>query len=344
MTEQAVQDYIKYRTDYKEVIKGWMDANGVDAVVYAGFISDVYNNDAAASQLSSDRNTGVLTSTMGLPTVVVPVGTNDSGYSISMQLVGRAWDDAKVLGMSYALEQQSQARLLTTFAPALQYVSNSTNPDPNTDNGPTHPNTGGGTVTPPAITTPIETPAPAETITPADKPKVVSFVDTMNHWAKTSIDALIAKGLLTGYSDGTFRPNSGLTRAEAIKVIATHMGLEGHESNFTDVASTHWANKFIGAAAGSGLMNGYSDGSFRPDEKISRSELAALITRAFKLTGTGNTSFKDVTRNAWYYDSIDALASNNIITGYADSTFKPEKDITRAEFATIVSRLLETNN
>lgn len=342
MTEQAVQDYIKYRTDYKEVIKSWMDANGVDAVVYAGFISDVYNNDAAASQLSSDRNTGVLTSTMGLPTVVVPVGTNDSGYSISMQLVGRAWDDAKVLGMSYALEQQSQARLLTTFAPALQYVSNSTNPDPNTDNGPTHPNTGGGTVTPPAITTPIETPSPAETIIPADKPKVVSFVDTMNHWAKTSIDALIAKGLLTGYSDGTFRPNSGLTRAEAIKVIATHMKLEGQESNFIDVSPTHWANKFIGAAARSGLMNGYSDGSFRPDEKISRGELAALITRAFKLTGTGNTSFKDVTRNAWYYDSIDALASNNIITGYADSTFKPEKDITRAEFATIVSRLLET--
>ncbi|MDF9854886.1 hypothetical protein M2105_002743 [Paenibacillus sp. PastF-1] len=61
MTEQAVQDYIKYRTDYKEVIRQWMDDNKVDAVVYAGFISDVYNNDAAASQLSSDRGTGVLT-------------------------------------------------------------------------------------------------------------------------------------------------------------------------------------------------------------------------------------------------------------------------------------------
>lgn len=77
-----------------------------------------------------------------------------------MQLVGRAWDDAKILGMGYALEQQSQARLLTTFAPALQYVSNSTNPNPNTDNGPTNPNTGGGT--PPAVTTPIETTAPAK--------------------------------------------------------------------------------------------------------------------------------------------------------------------------------------
>ena len=91
-------------------------------------------------------------------------------------------------------------------------------------------------------------------------------------------------------------------------------------------------------------MNGYSDGSFRPNEKISRGELAALITRAFKLTGTGSTSFKDVKKAAWYYDSIDALASNHIITGYADTTFKPEKDITRAEFATIVFNLLKTSN
>ncbi|QUL58060.1 S-layer homology domain-containing protein [Paenibacillus tritici] len=349
MTEQAVQDYIKYRTDYKQVIKGWMDENGVDALVYAGFISDVYNNDASASQLSSDRNTGVLTSTVGLPTVVVPVGTNDSGYSISMQLVGRAWDDAKVLGMGYALEQQSKARLLTAFAPALQYVSNPATPDP-VDNGPSNPGPGGGSVTPPVTATPTPTPAPtatpapAATATPTPKPEVVSFPDTLNHWAKASIDVLIAKGLLTGYSDGTFRPGTGLTRAEAVKVITTHMGLDGQASSFTDVSGAHWANKYIGAAAGSGLMNGYSDGTFRPNAKISRSELATLITRAFKLTGTGNTTFKDVKKEAWYYNSIDALASNKIITGYEDSTFKPAKDITRAEFATVVSRLLETAN
>ncbi|MDG0811159.1 amidase family protein [Cohnella rhizosphaerae] len=214
MTEQAIQDYIKYRTDYKEVIKGWMDENGVDAVVYAGFISDVYNNDAAAAQLSSDRGTGVLTSNVGLPTVVVPVGTNDSGYSISMQLVGRAWDDAKVLGMAYALEQQTQARLLSSFVPALPYVSN--NPGPIIDNGPT-----------PPVKEEPET--PPETTTPPEEPEAVNFTDTTYHWAKASIDVLIGKGLLTGYGDGTFRPNAGLTRAEAIKVIATYLGLEGKE-------------------------------------------------------------------------------------------------------------------
>lgn len=332
MTDQAVQDYIKYRTDYKEVIKGWMDESGVDAVVYAGFISDVYNNDAAASQLSSDRGTGVLTSTVGLPTVVVPVGTNDSGYSISMQLVGRAWDDAKILGLGYALEQQTHARLHTTFAPALQYVSESNPSEPTPGTGPSIPSTGTDTVTPPA-------PEPAA---PQDPPAIVSFIDTTNHWAKTSIDVLIAKGLLTGYSDGTFRPDLGLTRAEAIKVITTYLGLEGQVSSFKDVASTHWANAFIGAAAQAGLMTGYMDGTFRPNEKISRSELAALITRAFKLTGTGNTSFKDVKGNNWSYKYIDALASNKITTGYADGTFKPERETTRAEFATMIARLLET--
>lgn len=267
MTEQAVQDYIKYRTDYKEVIKGWMDENGVDAIVYAGFISDVYNNDASASQLSSDRNTGVLTSNVGLPTVVVPVGTNDSGYSISMQLVGRAWDDAKVLGMGYALEQQSQARLLTAYAPALPYVPTPTDPDP-VDNEPSNPSPGGGTGTPPVTATPTPTPAPtatpapAETTAPTPAPEVVSFTDTLNHWAKASIDLLISKGLLTGYEDGTFRPNAGLTRAEAIKVITTHMGLDGQASSFTDVSGAHWANKFIGAAA-----------SGKPDEWLQRRHL-----------------------------------------------------------------------
>ena len=96
-----------------------MDAARVDAVVYPGFLSDMYDNDGATSQHSSDRGTGVLTSNVGLPTVVVPVGTNGHGYSTSMQLVGRAWADADVLGMGYALEQQARGRQVTVHAPAL---------------------------------------------------------------------------------------------------------------------------------------------------------------------------------------------------------------------------------
>ncbi|MDN4640192.1 amidase family protein [Agreia sp. PsM10] len=122
MTPEQVTAYIQWRTDYKALIATWMDTNDVDAVVYPGFLSDVYNNDAASAALSSDRGTGVLTSTVGLPTVIVPVGVNDRGYSMSMQIVGRAWSDAEVLGMGFALEQQADAQITPTIVPALELL------------------------------------------------------------------------------------------------------------------------------------------------------------------------------------------------------------------------------
>lgn len=112
------------RDIYKERVATWMDTNGaepVDAVIYAGFISNVGNNDASTATLSSDRATGVLTQTYGVPTVILPIGKNDSGQSNSIQLVGRAWDDAKVLGMGYAIEQSAKAKQFTEYAPALPF-------------------------------------------------------------------------------------------------------------------------------------------------------------------------------------------------------------------------------
>ncbi|WP_020576378.1 amidase [Actinopolymorpha alba] len=124
MTPEQVAAWLAYRQQYKQRIAAWMDEYDVDAVVYPGFISDMYNNDSASNQHSSDRGTGVLTSNVGLPTVVVPVGTNPHGYSISMQLVGRAWDDAAVLGLGYALEQQAQGQQHSAYVPALPYRPN----------------------------------------------------------------------------------------------------------------------------------------------------------------------------------------------------------------------------
>lgn len=121
MTPEQVDAWLGYRATYKELIAGWMDAADVDAVVYPGFLSDMYNNDAAGNQLTADRASGVLTSNVGLPTVVLPVGTSPHGYSISMQLVGRAWDDATILGLGYALEQQAGARPVALDAPPLEY-------------------------------------------------------------------------------------------------------------------------------------------------------------------------------------------------------------------------------
>ena len=97
---------------------------GVDAVVYPGFRSDVYDNDGAQT-LSSDRNSGVLTSNVGLPTLVLPIGANPHGDPISIQFVGRAFDDAKVLGFGHALEQQLKGagHIAPVTAPRLAFVT-----------------------------------------------------------------------------------------------------------------------------------------------------------------------------------------------------------------------------
>ena len=117
------------RDEYKARFKTWMDTAGVDAVVYPGFRSDVYDNDGAQT-LSSDRNSGVPTSNAGLPTLILPVGANPHGDPMSLQFVGRAFDDAKMLGFGYALEQQlgGAGHLAPATAPRLAYVTQATTP------------------------------------------------------------------------------------------------------------------------------------------------------------------------------------------------------------------------
>src|SRR5690606_20330334 len=120
-------------------------------------------------------------------------------------------------------------------------------------------------------------------------------------WAKASIDFLIRAGLLNGYEDQTFRPDLGITRAEAAKILAMEMGLEETPNTFSDVPATHWAAGYIGAAQKSGLMNGYEDGAFRPEDMLNRAEMAALVARAFQLAGSSGISFPDVQSGTWSY-------------------------------------------
>lgn len=124
MDDTSVTNLLARRDAYKVNAATWMDTAGaqaVDAVIYPGFLSAVGNNDASSAVFSSDRATGVITQSIGLPTVILPIGKNADGQSNSIQLVGRAWDDLDVLGMGYALEQQTKARIHTAFAPALAW-------------------------------------------------------------------------------------------------------------------------------------------------------------------------------------------------------------------------------
>jgi amidase len=165
LTAADVEAIMDARDVSKANWKAWLDANNVDAVVYPGFRSDVYDNDGAQT-LSSDRNSGVPTSNYGVPTIVIPTGPNPHGDATTIQIVGRAFDDAKVLGFGYALEQRLAAtagagRVLSTMAPRLAYDPGAPQPTP------------APTVPPAPVTTPPATEPATNTGLPVAAPQVI---------------------------------------------------------------------------------------------------------------------------------------------------------------------------
>ncbi|MGF7047976.1 hypothetical protein J2T13_002482 [Paenibacillus sp. DS2015] len=113
---------------------------------------------------------------------------------------------------------------------------------------------------------------------------------------------------------------------------------KGVSVNFNDTAS-HWADKTVKLFTKLGVLKGYVDGSFRPNDSITRGEFATIIFRVFGLTSSTSTTLSDV-KDHWAEDAIMALSFNGIIAGYEDGTFKPDRQITRAEIISIISKLV----
>ncbi len=150
---------------------------------------------------------------------------------------------------------------------------------------------------------------------------------------------------ITGYSDGSFRPSSTMTRAEACTVIARILESEENikgASDFADVTDTDWFAKYIGYCREKGLLVSYN-GNFYPNNPITRAEFAELVylTRLAEDKGTV-AAFTDVSETHQRYASIMAAASAGLINGYLENdgtyTFRPENTITRAEVVTVINR------
>ncbi|WP_068787314.1 carbohydrate binding domain-containing protein [Paenibacillus phocaensis] len=103
----------------------------------------------------------------------------------------------------------------------------------------------------------------------------------------------------------------------------------------------HWAEASLRQWSDSGILTGYLDGTLRPDEPVTRAEFSALLQRVFGVSGTGRTAFTDVSANAWYASSLAAALQAGYITGYEDGTFKPNRPITRAETAVMLSKAFQ---
>ena len=140
---------------------------------------------------------------------------------------------------------------------------------------------------------------------------------------------------LTGYPDGSIRPNGFVTRAESAKIIASLKGMDlsaGGQPAFKDLTSS-WYTPYINAVVKQGLMRGYMDGTFKPNAPITRAEFAQMIMPLDKVNSAA-APFADV-KGHWAEKAINQAYGNGRIKGYPDGTFRPDGQITRAEAVTI---------
>ena len=158
------------------------------------------------------------------------------------------------------------------------------------------------------------------------KNPTTKFKDANNKWYSDEINFAVSKGFISGYSDGTFKPNQGITRAEFAQMIAVFVkdGYPG-SSNFKDVKG-HWASNAIDQLYGNKTIKGFPDGTFKPDQKLTRAEAVTVLNSVFgrntKATSFANVNtsslrkFSDVPMSHWaYYEIIDASNGHNAVKG-----------------------------
>lgn len=146
---------------------------------------------------------------------------------------------------------------------------------------------------------------------------------------------------MQGDDQGMFRPNANITRAE-VSAIFYRLLLDQNvklTSEFSDVAATAWYAKAVNTLASLGIVNGFPDGTFKPNQAITRAEFAAICAR-FADAADGRIRFSDVRKSDWFYDEVATAAAYGWITGVGGGVFAPNRAITRAEAATLVNRML----
>ncbi len=167
------------------------------------------------------------------------------------------------------------------------------------------------------------------------------FSDIEGHWGEEYINRWTDAGVINGYPDGTFRPDQKVTRAEVSKIltVAYKMPTDVEETYFSDIAKAEWFYSYVQACAARGIVNGYPDGSFKPNGNITRSEAVKMVclSAGLSLEETGYEVFKDAAdMPAWAAGYWNALIKVGVVGGYEDATLRPNDLITRAEMVKIL--------
>lgn len=175
---------------------------------------------------------------------------------------------------------------------------------------------------------------------------ILLFPDTRGHWGSSAIAQLLPPGILSGYPDGTFQPESPLTRAEMAKILSLGFELPLTRSDtllFRDLEPGYWATPYIERLWKAQIVEGYPDGGYHPTAPVTRAELAAMINRVFQwpsIPANYAPTFTDLSASDWAFLPIESGAWQGAWDGYPDGSFRPQSFATRAEVAALVARLL----
>lgn len=183
----------------------------------------------------------------------------------------------------------------------------------------------------------------------------VTFADLADHWSRADVELMASKGIVAGLPNGQFNPGGTVTRAEFVALLVRALGLTKADANavsatsFTDVKNTDWFWPEVTAAVNAGVVGGFDDGTFRPNDPVSREQAAALIARALRLCGKAGTADEAALRELakafadgntiadWALTDVGLAANLGIVQG-SDGRFAPQATATRAEAATMIAR------
>ncbi|UTE77439.1 S-layer homology domain-containing protein [Rossellomorea sp. KS-H15a] len=165
---------------------------------------------------------------------------------------------------------------------------------------------------------------------------------------KNEIEYLTEKDIIRGYDDGTFKPDANLRRIQAVQMFLREMNIvdfAAPDPGFTDIKKGDYGYEEVAKAVELGFISGKtaSDGTkyFDTWGSLTRSQMAKMMVKAYRLTEDQRISFIDVPMNHWANPFVNRLSTANITTGYDDSTYRPQKYLSRQHFAVFMARLLD---
>ena len=133
-----------------------------------------------------------------------------------------------------------------------------------------------------------------------------------DRWSASAIECMARIGVINGYTDGSFKPSNNLTRAEFAALVSRFANLSNNGTNkiYNDIDASNWAYKYVMELSNAGYMNGYEDGSFRPESEITRAEVVTVINKIIgrnpsaEYVKTLSSGFSDLSSDAWYYTNV----------------------------------------